>query len=79
MGIPDRRLGEVPVAFVEVKSGESATEEEIIDFCKGKIANTKVPRHVFFVTEFPMTPQAKIQKFKLKEEAIKQLGLEGEQ
>ncbi|MFH1351226.1 MAG: AMP-binding protein [Pseudomonadota bacterium] len=75
VGVPDRRLGEIPMAFVELKHGESATEEEIINFCKDNLANTKVPRHVFFVTEFPMTPQAKIQKFKLRERAVKELGL----
>ena len=75
VGVPDRRLSEVPMAFVKLWEGESATEAEIINFCKERITNTKVPRYVKFVTEFPMTLQAKVQKFKLREQAIKELGL----
>ena len=74
-GIPDKRLGEVCGAFIKLKKGETATADEIIDFCRDKIADIKVPRHVFFVDEFPMNPQGKIQKFKLREKAITNLGL----
>ncbi len=71
VGIPDPRLGEVPCAFVKLKRGESGTAEEIIEFCRGKMANMKVPREVRFVTQFPMTASGKIQKFLLKEQAGK--------
>ncbi|RLA93984.1 MAG: hypothetical protein DRG83_20260 [Deltaproteobacteria bacterium] len=76
VGVPDKRLGEVGAAFIKLKSGQKASEEEVINFCKGKIADIKVPRYVFFVNEFPLNPQGKIQKFKLREKAIKELGLE---
>ncbi|MBV7407453.1 class I adenylate-forming enzyme family protein [Maritimibacter sp. DP1N21-5] len=66
VGRPDARLQEVPVAFVELKPGKSATPDEIIGFCKGKIASFKVPRDVRFISEWPMS-SSKIQKFKLKE------------
>jgi fatty-acyl-CoA synthase len=78
IGVPDHRLGEVCMVYIELKEGETATEEEIIEFCKGKIANIKIPRYVKFTREFPMTALGKIQKFKLREMAIKELGLEKE-
>ena len=56
------------MAVVQLKEGEEATEEEIINYCKGKIANFKIPRYVKFVSEFPMTGSGKIQKFVLKEQ-----------
>jgi fatty-acyl-CoA synthase len=67
IGVPDRRLTEVCMAIVQLKEGQEATEEEIINFCKGKIAGFKVPRYVRFVDEYPMTGSGKIQKFLLKE------------
>lgn len=76
VGVPDRRLGEVGMAFVELKEGESCTEEDIIEYCKGRIANYKVPRYVQFVREFPMTATGKIQKFKLREIGIHDRNLE---
>jgi fatty-acyl-CoA synthase len=74
-GVPDQRLGEVGAAFIKLKEGEKATPEEIIDFCKGKIADIKVPRYLRFVEEYPLNPQGKIQKFKLREKAVKEFGL----
>ena len=74
VGIPDPRLQEVPAAFVELNEGESVTEEELIAFCKGQIAGFKVPRHVRTVTEWPQS-STKIQKFKLQEQIIAELGL----
>lgn len=68
VGRSDARLQEVPVAFVELKPGKTAQPEEIIDFCKGKIASFKVPRDVRFLAEWPMSA-SKIQKFKLREMA----------
>ena len=76
IGVPDPRLTEVGMAFLELKEGISATEEEILGFCKGKIANFKIPRYVTFVKEFPMTGSGKIQKFKLKEQALERLETE---
>jgi fatty-acyl-CoA synthase len=73
VGVPDLRLTEVGMAFLELKEGMSATEEEMLNFCRGKIANFKVPRYVIFVREFPLTGSGKIQKFKLKERALEEM------
>jgi fatty-acyl-CoA synthase len=75
-GVPDRRMGEVAMAFVKMKEGATATQEEIIAFAREKMANYKAPKYVKFVDDFPMTPTAKIQKFVLRDDAIKELGLE---
>jgi fatty-acyl-CoA synthase len=64
------------MAAIKLKEDTVATAEEIQDFCRGSIANYKVPRYVKFVDEFPMTASGKIQKFKLREMAIKELNLE---
>jgi len=66
-------LGEVVGAFIRLKRGERATSEEIIDFCRKELSDIKVPRHVFFIEEFPLTPQGKIQKFKLREQILEKL------
>lgn len=66
VGLPDEKYGEVPAAFVELKGGAAATEREIIDFCTNKIARFKIPRHVRFVTEWPMSA-TKIVKYRLRE------------
>jgi len=73
IGVPDPRLTEAGMAYLELKEGVSATQEEILSFCKGKIANFKIPRYVVFVKEFPMTGSGKIQKFKLKERAVEEI------
>ena len=75
VGIPDARMQEIPAAFVEFNEGQSATEDELIAFCKGEIANFKVPRHVRVVTEWPMS-STKIQKFRLRDQIVAELGLE---
>ncbi|RNC73331.1 MAG: AMP-binding protein [Desulfuromonadales bacterium] len=77
-GVPDRKYGEQVMAAVILKKGMAMTEEEVREFCKGKIANYKIPRYVKFVDSYPMTASGKIQKFKLREMAIKELGLEGQ-
>ncbi len=74
VGIPDARLQEIPAAFVELEEGASTTEQELIEFCKGNIASFKVPRYVRFVTEWPMST-SKIQKFRLQDQLIKELGI----
>jgi fatty-acyl-CoA synthase len=66
VSVPDAKWGEVPKAFVEVKSGVDLTAEEIINFCKTKIARFKAPKTVEFI-ELPRTPTGKIQKFKLRD------------
>jgi len=73
--VPDRRMGEVAMAFIKLKEGQTATEEEIISFARGKMANYKAPKYVKFVDDFPMTATGKIQKFVLKDAAIEELGL----
>ena len=74
VGIPDPRLIEVAAAFVELEPGHEAAEDELIRFCKERIAGFKVPRHVRFVSEWP-TSSTKIQKFKLQEELRGELGI----
>jgi fatty-acyl-CoA synthase len=78
VGLPDRKYGEELCAWVIVKPGQSATEAEIRDFCKGQIAHYKVPKYIQFVTEFPMTVTGKIQKFKIRDEMKERLGLNEE-
>ena len=75
-GVPDRKYGEQVMAAVKVKDGVTCSEDEIRDFCKGRIANYKIPCYIKFVDEYPMTASGKIQKFKLREMAIKELHLE---
>ncbi|MGJ7570531.1 AMP-binding protein [Variovorax sp. RB2P76] len=75
VGLPDRKYGEELCAWIIVKPGQSATDTEIRDFCKGQIAHYKVPKYIQFVTEFPMTVTGKIQKFKIRDAMTEQLGL----
>lgn len=74
IGIPDARLGEAVAAWIRLK--EPATEEEIREFCKGKIAHFKIPQYVRFVETFPMTVTGKIQKFRMQEVEVRERGLE---
>lgn len=67
VGIPDEKYGEIVAAFVKKKSGASITEEEIQEYCRGKISRYKIPKHIFFVDDFPKTASGKIQKYKLRE------------
>lgn len=67
VGMADRRLGEVVAAFVELKSGRQATEEEIIDSCRHHLASFKVPRQVVFVQDWPMSGAGKIRRYILRE------------
>jgi len=66
VGMPDEKWGEVPKAFVGLRPGDTATEQEIIDFCRERIAHYKCPKAVEF-TELPKTSTGKIQKFRLRE------------
>lgn len=74
VGIPDERLAEVPVAYVEREDGIEASEEELIEFARERIASFKVPRHIRFIAEWPMSA-SKIQKFKLRQAVMAELGL----
>jgi fatty-acyl-CoA synthase len=76
IGIPNARLGEIVVAWIRVRPGTEATEQEIKEFCQGQIAYYKIPEHVRFVTEFPATLSGKIQKYKMREYEIEARGLQ---
>jgi len=75
-GVPDRKYGEQVMAAIVVKKGVELTEAEVKEFCRGRIANYKIPYYVKFVDSYPMTASGKIQKFKLREMAIRELQLE---
>jgi fatty-acyl-CoA synthase len=77
-GVPDKKYGEQVMAAIILKKGMEMTEEEVKAFCRDKIANYKIPKYVKFVDGYPMTASGKIQKFKLREMAIKELHLEEE-
>ena len=74
-GVPDERYGEELCAWVRMRAGESLTAEEMRAFCTGQIAHYKIPRHIRFVDEFPMTVTGKVQKFLMREQMIAELGL----
>jgi len=76
VGAPDARYTEVAAAFVQLRAGATATEQELIDYCRGEIATFKVPRYVRFVDEWPMSG-TKIQKFKLREQITRELEAAG--
>ncbi len=69
VGLPDERLTEVPVAFVQLVPGAAFAADDVIGFCRGKVASFKIPRHVVFVDEFPMTASGKIRKVDLRDDA----------
>ena len=78
VGVPDARLGEVGAAYVTLKNGLSATADELLEFCKTRCANFRVPRYLRIVADFEsigMTASGKVQKNKLREHALKELGL----
>jgi fatty-acyl-CoA synthase len=76
-GVPDKRYGEEVVAWIRLHEGETATIEEIRDYCKGELAHFKIPRYVKFVEEFPMTVTGKVQKFLMREAMAEELKLAG--
>ncbi|AGB50079.1 acyl-CoA synthetase (AMP-forming)/AMP-acid ligase II [Methanomethylovorans hollandica DSM 15978] len=73
VGIPDKKYGEIAGAFVMLNDGIQLAEEDIQDYARTKIARYKVPKHIFFVKEYPLTASGKVQKFKLRELAIQLL------
>jgi len=75
IGVPDERYGEQIMAWVQLSPGEELTEDQLKEFCRGKIAHFKVPQYVRFVSEFPMTVTGKIRKVEMREKSIADLGL----
>ncbi len=69
-GVPDPVYGEEAAAWIILKEGEQATEEEIRDFCRDKISRHKIPKHIFFIDNYPMTASGKVQKYKLREDFV---------
>jgi fatty-acyl-CoA synthase len=69
VGVPNEKYGEEVAAFIQVKAGEKIEETEISEFCKEQISYYKIPKHVFFINEYPTTASGKIQKYKLREMA----------
>jgi fatty-acyl-CoA synthase len=67
IGIPDKKYGEQVLAAIQLKANQTASAEEFVEFCKGKIARHKIPKYWEFVDSYPMTASGKIQKFKMKE------------
>lgn len=76
IGVPSEKFGEEIMAWVKVRKGFTITEEELLDYCKGKIAHYKVPKYWKFVDEFPMTVSGKVRKVEMREISIKELGME---
>ena len=76
VGVPDVKYGEELCAWVRPRPGAELTEDGVRDFCRGRLAHQKIPRYVRFSEEFPMTVTGKIQKFKMRETSIAELGLE---
>jgi len=76
IGIPSEKYGEEVMAWVKPREGATVTGDELAAWCKGKIASFKIPRHWKLVDSFPMTVTGKVQKFKMREASIEELGLE---
>ena len=76
IGVPDKFFGEELLAVVVPQKGEQISEEELREFCKGQISHQKIPRYFQFVEAYPLTASGKVQKFILRDQAIKALGLE---
>jgi fatty-acyl-CoA synthase len=75
VAVPSEKYGEEAAAFVQVREGSALEAGEIQDYCRGKIARYKIPKHIFFTDSYPMTASGKVQKFKLREEAAARLGI----
>ena len=75
IGVPDAKYGEEVCAWVRVHAGQHASEDEIREFCRGQIATYKIPRYIRFTTEFPTTVTGKIQKYRMREISVVELGL----
>jgi fatty-acyl-CoA synthase len=76
IGVPSEKYGEEVMAWIKPREGAGLTEEQVTEYCRGRIASFKIPRYWKFVDAFPMTVTGKIQKFKMRETAVEELGLE---
>jgi fatty-acyl-CoA synthase len=76
LGLPDERLGERVLAWVKLHQGETLTDDELKEFCRGQIAHFKIPEYIRFVDEYPMTVTGKVQKFVMRQKEIELRGLE---
>jgi len=76
-GIPDEFYGEEVMAWLQLHAGQTASEDEIKAFCKGKMAHFKIPKYIWFVDEFPMTVTGKLQKFRMRELALEKMRASG--
>ena len=74
-GVPDQRFGEELCAWIKLRAGETLTAEDVRDFCRDQIAHYKIPRHIRFVDEFPMTVTGKMQKFIMRDRMTAELGV----
>jgi fatty-acyl-CoA synthase len=75
VGLPDRKYGEELCAWIVLREGQKATEEEIRGFCEGQIAHFKIPKYIRFVDGFPMTVTGKVQKYLIRQKMKDELGL----
>jgi fatty-acyl-CoA synthase len=76
IGVPDEKYGEEIMAWIKLKEGQTATEEEIRAYCKGKIAHYKIPRYYKFIDEFPLTVTGKVRKVEMRKISVQELGLD---
>lgn len=75
IGVPSTKYGEEVMAWIKLRSGQSLTEDDLVSFCRGQIATFKIPRHWKFVSEFPTTVTGKVQKYRMREISVRELGL----
>jgi fatty-acyl-CoA synthase len=73
-GIPDEYYGEEIMAWIQLHEGEHLSEDEVRAYCKDQIAHFKIPKHIWFVDQFPMTVTGKLQKFRMREMTLEKLG-----
>jgi fatty-acyl-CoA synthase len=76
VGVPDTKFGEEVLAWIKLRSGESSSVDEMRDFCRKNLAHFKAPRYVKFVDSFPCTVTGKVQKYRIRQQAIEELGLQ---
>jgi len=75
VGVPDKRMGEELCVWIRLRAGSKLNEDDVKKYCKGKLSHFKIPRYIKFVSSFPTTVTGKIQKFVMRDEAAKELGL----
>jgi fatty-acyl-CoA synthase len=75
VGVPDPYLGEEGAAFIQVKEGETLTEDEVRGYCRANLSRHKLPRYIRFVTDYPQTPSGKVKKFELRQQLMDELGV----